>query len=151
MFRQPAEFAHLSYHRHSAGNRFILPTASANRLTGITIKVVHGDPEEVRTLLGGHTSYVERTNLTSRRINGWLVRKTLSFPKELQMLQASCTWEDWVYNLTRPVKTLRLEVNDGQRRWQSRSPATAAGLTDRIWTVKELLMIVIAPIPINTK
>jgi hypothetical protein len=124
---------------------------SGSRLTGITIKVVYGDPEEVRKLLGEHTSYVERTNLTSRHINGRLVRKTLSFSKKLQMLQASCAWEDWVYNLTRPVKTLRLEVNDGQRRWQPRSPAVAAGLTDHIWTVKELLMSVIAPNTINTK
>jgi len=35
--------------------------------------------------------------------------------------------EDWAYNLTRSVKTLRIEVNDGQRRWQPRSPAMAAG------------------------
>ena len=37
-------------------------------------------------------------------------------------------------HLTRPVKTLRVEVNDGRRRWQPRSPAMAAGLTDHIWT-----------------
>jgi hypothetical protein len=124
---------------------------SGSRLTGITLKVVYGDPEEVCKLLGEHTSYVERTNLTSRHMNGRLVRKTLSFSKELHMLQASCAWEDWVYNLTRPVKTLRLEVNDGQRRWRPRSPAMAADLTDHIWTVKELLMAVIAPNTINTK
>jgi hypothetical protein len=124
---------------------------SGSRLVGITIKVVYGDPEAVRKLLGEHTSYVERTNLTSRQMNGRLVRKTLSFSKELQMLRASCAWEDWVYNLTRSVKTLRLKVNDGQRRWQPRSPAMAASLTDHIWTVKELLMTVVAPSVINTK
>jgi len=66
-------------------------------------------------------------------------------------LKAASAWEDWVYNLTRPVKTLRVEVNDGQRCWQPRSPAMAAGLTDHIWTVKELLMTVVAPDIINTK
>jgi hypothetical protein len=66
------------------------------------------------------------------------------------MLEAASAWEDWVYNLTRPVKTLRVEVNDGFRRWQSRSPAMAAGLTDHIWSVKELLMTVVAPDVINT-
>jgi hypothetical protein len=129
----------------------VIKHRSGNRLTGITIKVVYGDPEEVRGLLGEHTAYVERTNLTSRQMNGRLVRKTLSFSKKLEMLKASCAWEDWAYNLTREVKTLRLEVNDGQRRWQPRSPAMAAGLTDHIWTVKELLMTVIAPNVINTK
>jgi hypothetical protein len=91
-------------------------------------------------LLGGHTAYVERTNLTSRQMNGRLVRKTVSSSKELEMLEASCAGEDLVYNLMRPVKTLRLEANDRQRRWLPRSPAMAAGLTDHIWTVKELLM-----------
>jgi hypothetical protein len=124
---------------------------SGSRLTGITIKVVYGDPEEVCDLLGKHTAYIERTNLTSRQMNGRLVRKTLSYSKEREMLEASSAWEDWVYNLTRSVKTLRLEVNDGARRWRQRSPAMAAGLTDHIWTVKELLMTVVAPNVINMK
>ena len=124
---------------------------SGGRLVGITIKVVYGDPEEVQALLGGHTAYIERTNLTSRQMNGRLVRKTLSYSKKVDMLKASCAWEDWVYNLTRPVKTLRQEVNDGIRRWQPRSPAMAANLTNHIWTVKELLMTVVAPTVINTK
>ena len=122
-----------------------------NRLRGVTIKVIYGDPEEVRELLGEHIAYVERTHLTSRQMNGRLVRKSLSFSKGREMLEASCAWEDWVYNLTRPVKTLRVEVRDGRRRWQPRSPAMAAGLTDHIWTVKELLMTVVAPEAINTK
>jgi hypothetical protein len=129
----------------------VIKHRSGYRLTGITIKVVYGDPEEVLDLLGGHTAYVERTNLTSRQMNGRLVRKTLSFSKELVMLEASCAWEDWVYNLARPVKTLRIEANDGQRRWRPRSPAMAAGLTDHIWTVKELLMTVVAPNATNTE
>jgi hypothetical protein len=67
------------------------------------------------------------------------------------MLEASCAWEDWVYNLTRPVKSLRIEVNDGQRRWQTRSAAMAAGLTDHVWTIKELMMTVVVPELNNTK
>jgi hypothetical protein len=129
----------------------VIKHRSGNRLTGITIKVIYGDPEEVRNLLSEHTAYIERTHLTSRQMNGRLVRKTLSFSKEREMLEPSCAWEDWTYNLTRSVKTLRIEVNDGQRRWQPRSPAMAAGLTDHIWTVRELLMIVVAPNVTNTK
>ena len=83
-------------------------------------------------------------------LNGRLVRRTLSFSKALEMLEASCPWEDWAYNLTRFVKTLRQEVNDENRRWQQRSPAMAAGLTDHIWTVKELLTTVVAPATTNT-
>ncbi len=41
----------------------------------------------------------------------------IRFPEERVMREASCVGEDWVYNLTRPTKTLRIEVHDGQRRW----------------------------------
>jgi hypothetical protein len=121
------------------------------RLTGIQITVVYGDPDEVLALMGGHTAYVERTNLTSRQMNGRLVRKTLSYSKQLEVLRAACAWEDWVYNLTRCVKTLRVEVAEGSRRWQPRSPAMAAGLTDHLRTVKELLLTVVAPHAVNMK
>lgn len=123
---------------------------SGGRLIGVRIKAVYGTLEENRALLGEHTAYVERTHLTSRQMNGRLVRKTLSFSKEVEMLAAACAWEDWIYNLTRPVKTLRIEVNDGRRRWQPCSPVMAAGLTNHIWTVKELLMTAVAPDVINT-
>ena len=74
---------------------------SGGRLMGITYRVVYGDRTEVPDLMGLNTAYVERTNLTSRQMNGRMVRKTLSFSKEEEMLGASCAWEDWVYNLTR--------------------------------------------------
>ncbi|MBA3473376.1 MAG: hypothetical protein H0T57_09170 [Rubrobacter sp.] len=47
----------------------------------------------------------------------------------------------WVYNLGRALKTLRVESpeSDGKRRWIERSPAMAAGLTDHIWEIEELL------------
>ncbi len=109
------------------------------------IKVIYGDPAEVQELLGEHTAYIERTHLTSRHMNERLVCKTLPFSKAQEMLKASCTRRNRVYNLTRPVKTLHIDVNNGRRRWQPRSPAMAAGLADHIWAVKELLMTVVAP------
>jgi len=82
-------------------------------------------------------------------MNGRLVRKSLSCSKQVEMLKAASAWEDWVYNLAHPVKTLRGEVNDGLCRWQPRSPAMAAGLTDHIRTAKELLLMVASPDVIN--
>jgi len=127
----------------------VIKHRSSGRLIGITYKVVYGDPKEVPDLMGLNTSYVERTNLTSRQMNGRMVRKTLSFSKQEEMLEASCAWEDWVYNLTRPIKSLRSEVNEGLKRWQSRSAAMAAGLTDHVWTIEELLMKVVVPMSVN--
>ncbi len=111
-------------------------------------KTIYADEREVLDkLLGASTTYVERTNLTSRHMNGRLVRKTLGYSKDLKMLMASSIWEDVVYNLGRALKTLRVEspLSDGKRRWLGRSPAMAAGLTDHIWEIEELLTML--PLP----
>ena len=112
------------------------------RVMGIKAKTIYGDEREVlEKLSGASTSYVERTNLTSRHMNGRLIRKTLGYSKELKMLRASSIWEDVVYNLGRALKTLRVESpeSEGNRRWIGRSPAMVAGLTDHIWEIEELL------------
>lgn len=118
------------------------------RVIGVEPRVIYGAPHLVPHLLGEHMAYIERTHLTSRHMTGRLVRKTLGFSKRRAMLEAACIWEDIVYNFARHVKTLRVEVNDGLRRWLKRSPAMAAGLTDHIWTLEELLSLV--PLPTNT-
>jgi hypothetical protein len=124
------------------------------RVVGMKAKTIYGEDERevLDKLSGGSTSYVERTNLTSRHMNGRLVRKTLGYSKELKMLRASSIWEDMVYNLGRALKTLRVESpeSDGtRRRWIGRSPAMAAGLTDHIWEIEELLTTLPLP-PTNT-
>lgn len=113
------------------------------RVVGTRLRVIYGDKKEVLQLLPNNTVYVERTHLTSRHFNSRLVRKTLAYSKVLEMHRAAATWEDAIYNLVRPLKTLRLEaVSDPSRRWLPRTPAMAAGLTDHIWTVKELLTVI---------
>jgi hypothetical protein len=117
------------------------------RVVGVKLRVIYGDKETVLALLGRSTAYIERTHLTMRLFNGRLTRRTLAFSKLPEMYRASAAWEDLVYNLARPLKTLRVEVfDDPNRRWESRSPAMAAGLTDHIWTVKELLTTIVPPI-----
>ena len=112
---------------------------------GVKLRVIYGDKEEVLALLGQSTAYVERTHLTMRLLNGRLTRKTLAFSKSLEMYRASAAWEDMVYNLLRPLKTLRQEVfDDPHRRWKPRTPAMA-GLTDHAWTVKKRLTTVVPP------
>jgi hypothetical protein len=123
-----------------------------SKLVRGTIKVIYGDPEEVKKVLGEHTAYVQRTHLTSRQMNGRGVRKTLSFSKELRLLKAARALEDALYNFTRRVKTLRVEQEDRSTcaRGPQRTPAMAAGLTDHIWTVQELLTLVLVPPLTNT-
>ena len=116
------------------------------RLLKVTSKVIFGDCQTIYNKLGKHTSYVERTHLTSRYMNGRLVRKTLSYSKRMDMLEFSCLWEDMVYNLARSLKTLRLEVNEYPSRWLPRTPAMVARLTDHIWTIEELLTTRVSPL-----
>jgi len=121
------------------------------RLVRIRLRVVYGDKGEVLQLLGRSTAYVERTHLTSRHFNSRLVRKTLGYSKIVEMHRAATAWEDVVYNLVRPLKTLRREVfEDPTRRWLPQTPAMVAGLTDHIWTVKELLTTLPIPLVSNT-
>ncbi len=63
---------------------------SSGRLIGVTYRAVYGDPKEVPGLMGFNTSYVERTNPTSRQMNERMVRETLSFSKEKEILEAPC-------------------------------------------------------------
>jgi hypothetical protein len=117
------------------------------KFTGVQVRVIYGDATTLAQT-GERTVRVERTNLTSRHMNGRLVRKTLGFSKQVAMLYAACVWEDAVYNFAHRVKTLRIKINDGNRQWLQRSPAMAAGLTDHIWSIRELLTCL--PIPTNS-
>jgi len=116
------------------------------RVVGIRLRVIYGKKKDVLNLLVHNTAYVERTHLTSRHFNSRLTRKTLAYSKALEMHRAAAAWEDIVYNLIRPLKTLRLEcADDPRRRWIPRTPALVAGLTDHIWTIKELMTTI--PVP----
>jgi hypothetical protein len=117
------------------------------KLTGVEVRVIYGDDTTLERT-GGRTTSVERTNLTSRHMNGRLVRKTLGFSKRVAMLAAACAWEDMIYNFARPLKTLRCEIHLQGKRWLQASPAMAAGLTDHIWSIHELLMLI--PLPTNS-
>ena len=116
------------------------------RLMNTELRVIFGQPAAVLALFGKSTAYIERTHLTMRLFNGRLVRHTLGFSKDVSLYRASAAWEDAKYNLARLLKTLRRAVhNIPGRRWSPRTPAMAAGLTDHIWTVRELLTTIALP------
>lgn len=127
----------------------VVKVREGSRLVAVYSEVIYGEAQAVYDELGAHTAYVERTNLTSRQMTGRLVRKTLSYSKKLELLKAACAWEDALYNFNRPCKSLRVEVEmeevKATQKWQPRTPAMAAGLTDHIWDVKELLTMIVVP------
>jgi IS1 family transposase len=114
------------------------------RVVEVRRRIIFGTASRIMRILGQqqiNTAYVERDNLTSRQSNGRLVRKTLSHSKKGDYLQRHIDLEDAVFNFVRPHQSLRLSLfgrADG-RKWQQRTPAMAAGLTDHVWTLEELL------------
>lgn len=73
------------------------------------------------------TSYVERQNLTMRMSMRRFTRLTNAFSKKLDNLKAAVALHFADYNFVRIHKTLRV------------TPAMAAGVTDRLWSMRELL------------
>src|SRR5207245_2026360 len=73
------------------------------------------------------TSFVERQNLTIRMQLRRFTRLTNAFSKKLFCLKAALALHFAAYNLVRIHQTLRV------------TPAMAAGLTDRVWNLEELL------------
>lgn len=120
------------------------------KLQATKLRVIFGTKTEVLELLGKSTAYIERSHLTSRMFNGRQVRKTLAFSKNLDLYRASAVWEDAYYNLIRPHKSLAQKVTLDRLKWRKRTPAMAAGLTNHIWTVKELLTTIPLPTLSNT-
>lgn len=114
-----------------------------DEVVAIEKKVVFGNEEEVLNALelNGNTintSYVERNNLTVRNGVSRLIRETINFSKCFQMLIVHlCFFFAWL-NFVKPHDALKIEIDDGIRRWKQRTPAMAAGITDHIWTLEEL-------------
>lgn len=88
-----------------------------------------------------NTAYVERHNLTLREENGRLSRKTLAFSKTRRDLQRQLDFWRACANFVRPHRSLRVRVppGPGLKRWLPRTPAMAAGISDHVWTLEELL------------
>jgi IS1 family transposase len=82
-----------------------------------------------------NVSFLERYNATDRHRNARKVRKTYTFSKDWQVHESMTYFTIYSYNFCWSVRTLADRDEQGQPR--QRSPATAAGLTDHVWTMRE--------------
>ena len=87
------------------------------------VEAVFGDPDVDEI----ETTYIERFNGTLRQWCKRLARKTYAFSKRWDMLEAMLALNFAHYNFCRKHRTLKI------------TPAMAAGLTDHVWSVEELL------------
>src|SRR6266702_8115356 len=96
---------------------------------------------------------MERRNLTLRPTLAPLVRKRGSFGKDREQMRRRVVFQAF-YNFARPHQSLRVElsarapVRSGlmHPKWHQRTPGMAAGLTDHVWTFRELLTAKFEPI-----
>jgi hypothetical protein len=121
------------------------------RVVAVTREVVQGTPERVQAVLVAtqgkadaviNTAYTERLNATFRAILAPLARRTRRAAHRLGTLEAAPWLAGTCDNVCTPHRSLRRPAGAGPvpgRRWQERTPAMAAGLTDHPWTVHELL------------
>lgn len=112
------------------------------RVVKVTTRVVFGTLRAVVAALAlslvskvVNTVFIERHNGSDRNRNRRKVRKTCCFSKDWQVHEAMTYFTMYSYNFCWSVRTLRVKV--GEREYQQRTPAMAAGLTDHIWTTKE--------------
>ncbi len=92
-------------------------------------------------LQGNHrtinTSFVERRNGTDRGRSARKTRKSYRFSKDWDIHNAATYFICYSYNFCWPVRTLRVQRDDGP--WMQRTPAMAAGLASHVWTLQEWL------------
>lgn len=115
------------------------------RVVEVVQRVVYGDVDEVLSILGAdsggciNTSYVERINLTIRNSLARFIRRGMNCSKNIQMHSRAIDFFQAWYNFVKPHKSLRIEINSGNRRWREMTPVMAEKLTDHIWTLGELM------------
>ena len=85
-----------------------------------------------------NTSFVERNNGTDRGQNKRKARKTYAFSKDWELHNAASFFIGFSYNFCWAVRTLRRK-EPATGKWQKRTPAMAAGLSDHIWSIEEWL------------
>jgi IS1 family transposase/transposase-like protein len=117
------------------------------KLRTLSTRVVLGAERLTRLGFTISTALVERVNLTLRQALAPLARKTSSFCKDRERLRQRVVFFQAFYNVARPHMSLRQPLPLHERthhgairpRWRECTPAMAAGLTDRVWTFRELL------------
>jgi IS1 family transposase len=96
---------------------------SPSEVTGCKIEVIEGSPDPRHI----STSYVERANLTMRMSMRRFTRLTNAFSKKVENLSYAVALHFTHYNFCRIHQTLRM------------TPAMAAGVSDHIWELDELV------------
>jgi IS1 family transposase len=102
-----------------------------------------------------NTAFIERVNLSVRHGVAALARRTWATAQQTPQLLAHLQWWRTYYHFVRPHASLRVALVQPRerggklvaQRYRQRTPAMAAGRTNRRWTVPEVLSYPLPPVP----
>jgi IS1 family transposase/transposase-like protein len=130
------------------------------RLTGVTHRVVFGARETIESILAKrgwtiNTALIERLNLEFRQHVAAIGRRVNTLCKHEAGLRQQLAIFHTYHNFVLPHASLRLPLPEFEtipetgaiKRWQPRTPAMAAGLTDHVWSLREVLLYRVPPWP----
>jgi IS1 family transposase len=138
----------------------VIKTVHRRRLVRVRHRVVFGTLEAVQQVLAVwgwqiNTAFIERMNLTIRQHVAAVGRRVMTLCKGAEGLRQQLALYHVYYNFCLPHASLRVpllqpEPTNGTgstKRWRLRTPAMAAGLTDHVWTLREVLLFRVPPWP----
>jgi IS1 family transposase len=138
----------------------VIKTYRRRRLVRMQQRVVFGTLAQIMRALaprGWHinTAFIERVNLTIRHHVAAVGRRVITVSKSTGGLRSQLHLYHTYYNFCLPHTSLRVPLTHPQptkgtgsaKRWYPCTPAMATGLTDRVWTVREVLLFRIPPWP----
>jgi hypothetical protein len=130
------------------------------RLVGVTHRVVFGTRLAIEQVLGKcgwtiNTAFVERLNLDIRQCVAAIGRRVNTLCQGEAGLRDQLTLFQVYHNFVLPHASLRQALAEpiptngsgSATVWRPCSPAMAAGLTDHIWSLKEVLLYRVPPWP----
>jgi IS1 family transposase len=138
----------------------IVKTIRRRRLVRVKHRVVFGTLDRITQRLVAHgwqinTAFVERRNLSIRQHVAAVGRRVSTLCKGEDGLHQQLALYHMYSNFCLPHTALRQplplpESTNGAgsaKRWQPQTPAMAAGLTDHVWTLREVLLYRVPPWP----
>jgi transposase-like protein len=130
----------------------VIKQYEGKRVVAVTHRMAQGTMDAAMQLIhhsqGGsklNTAFIERINATFRSRLASLARRSRALLRNPETLEPLMFLMGSIYNFCTYHKSLRLPGIIGGHKWIPRTPAIAAGLTDHIWTVKELLSFRVPP------
>jgi IS1 family transposase len=138
----------------------VVKTTRRRRLVDVKHRVVFGTIEAANHVLSPlgwqiNTAFIERLNLTLRQHVAAIGRRTSMLCKGEDGLRQQLALYHVYYNFVLPHASLRQLLAEPVRthgtgsakRWRPCTPAMAAGLTDHVWSLKEVLLYRVPPWP----